>query len=126
MSTHLLITSPPVLPSLPTYLLLIYLLRNHAHLLIARPPSSPLSSTYLLLICLLHHHTLHLLPILPTSPSLPTYFAIIVHLLVACSFICLLLNYLFCHHYPFTYCLHVCLICTQLLPTYFAIIALHA
>jgi hypothetical protein len=74
----------------------------------------PLSPTHLLATCL------------PTSPSLPTYFAIIAHLLVACSFACLLLSYLVCHRYLFAYYLHVCLICAPSLPAYFAIIALPA
>jgi len=124
MSTHLLVTCPLALPSLPTYLLLVYLLCNHARLLIACLPTLPLSPTYLLLVCLFRHRTHLLATCLPTSPSLPTYFAITTHLLVACSFTCLLPSYLVCHHYLFAYCLHVCLLRAPLLPAYFAIIAL--
>ncbi len=79
MSSHLFVTCPHVLPSLPTYLLLVYLLRDHAHLLIPCLPISPLPPTYLLLICLFHHLTYLLVTCLPTSPLLPTYFAIAIH-----------------------------------------------
>jgi hypothetical protein len=105
MSTHLLVTCPLALPSLPIYLLLVCPLCDHARLLIACLLTLPLSPTYLLLVCLFHHHT---------------------HLLVTWSFACLLSSYLVCHCYLFAYYLHVCLIRTPSLPTCFAIIALLA
>jgi len=95
MSTHLLVTNPPALPSLPTYLLLVYPLCDHACLLIACLPTLPSSPTYLLLVACSPSH--------PLTCYLFAYIAIIAHLLVACSFTCLLPSYLVCHRYLFAY-----------------------
>lgn len=90
MSTHLLVTCPCALPSLPTYLLLVHLLCDHARLLISFLPILPLSPTYLLLV----------LPSHPLACYLFAYIAIIAHL--------------FCHHCPLACCMFFHLLVAQL------------